>query len=78
MFAYTLASMILVLAIPDAANSQIGATVLTNGTLWWQGLLVEAIEAFALGDGSTAGEDQLGGRRRRASPFGLGRRHTVW
>lgn len=42
-FGCTLASMILVMAIPDAANSQIGATVLTNGTTWWQGLLMEAM-----------------------------------
>lgn len=42
-FGCTLASMLLVLAVPDAANSQIGATVLSNGTTWWQGLLMEAM-----------------------------------
>ena len=42
-FGSTLASLILVISIPDAANSQIGATILSNGTLWYQGLMMEAI-----------------------------------
>ena len=45
-FGSTLASLILVLSIPDAANSQIGATMLSTGkakTEWYQGLLMEAL-----------------------------------
>ena len=42
-FGSTLASLILVISIPDAANSQIGATILSNGTQWYQGLIMEAI-----------------------------------
>ena len=42
-FGSTLASLILILSIPDAAKSQIGATILSTGTTWYQGLLMEAL-----------------------------------
>jgi hypothetical protein len=42
-FGSTLASLILVLSIPDARDSQIGATILSNGTQWYQALLMEAM-----------------------------------
>lgn len=42
-FGSACASIILVMSIPDAANSQIGATILAKDVHWYQGLLMETI-----------------------------------
>ena len=42
-FGATLSSLILVLSIPDAADSAIGTPMLSSGTMWYHGLLIEAM-----------------------------------